>query len=1172
MLLLSRTKLKLSVLCPALIAMLACFALPVTAYAQQQTGQIDGRIVDSDGASVPDATVTITDLSRGFTLAVKSSASGDYTIPLLEPGDHYTITAIRQGFKGYVQKDISLQVAQTAKIDITMQIGEVAEVVTVTGAPPVLEAETSSIGQVITGSTVEDLPLNGRSTFRLIALTPGVTFNQSAYGQFGDLAVNSTFDANFSINGGRAQANEFLIDGVPSSAGFFDQITTLPIVDDTDQFKVEANNLSAQYGRYAGGAINVSTKAGRNTFHGNVFEFFRNSALDANDWFTKHAGNPIPAFKLNIFGGTIGGPVSLPKLYSGKDHTFFFISYQAASRIRGFPYNVLVPSAAEKSGCFVKPIYNPFTGTSVATRTVFPQNAAGLYCIPSRLFDPVAVASSTYFPKPTVAGEPFQNGLTTNYQVAPPVRVFQNIGSIRIDENVTSRYHLFGRYAMSNTNTTQPNGYGTIADALGAVGTTNLRNQSFAFDNTIVLTPSLTLSVDYGYARWFQYRQTLSYGFDVQTLGMPSTLAKQISVPMFPTYQIASYGGTNNQSYLHNGNDSHAILASLTKTAGPHTVITGVDLRYHKINFFNVLAATGTYNFATLQTQGALPGSGDAFASFLLGVGNGNTATSAGSIPVAGGVKLSDFYGAAYFQDNWRVTSKLALNLGVRYDGESPYIETRNRLSYFDPLVPNPLANTTFPGLRGGLQYVGTNGHSVNPYSREAANIAPRLGFAFSAHPTTVFRGGVGMVFAPLEISNNAVGFAPNLGYSPTTSWNATTIGGLTPVNLLRDPFPRGLIQPTGNSLGAATQAGQSLNVWAINPPTPRNYQWNFDVQQQMPGGALLDMAYVGSRGLYLTGNFDMNTLNPAYFPGGSMGLTAAQLTAQVTNPFASQVTIGALSQPKVARSQLLLPFPQFQTVLVENQTYGSSTYHSAQLKFVKRSSHGITLLTAYTWSKLISNANASDAPIGSSNNTTVQNYYDLRAERSLSELDTPHNFVTNFTYELPFGHGKAFGANVGREWDKVIGGFKMNGIWVEQSGQPLVFTTLITGINNGRTSLVPGVNPIIPGSRSNADRVNAWFNVNAFATPAPYTFGNTPRAYGAVRGPGLQNLDASLIKDANFEHFSAEFRAEVFNVTNTPHFALPITGRLNAQFGQIKSVVASPPEREIQLALKLAF
>ena len=1147
--------------------------LPFTfaAFAQQQTASLTGQVTDTSGGAVPGAQVSVSDPQRGIQIKVTTDERGNYTIPELSPGDHYQIDVSKPGFKESVQHDVSLQVAQAAKIDIRVEIGDVNESVTVSAAPPQLDTQTSSLGQVISGKTVENLPLNGRSTFRLIALTPGVTFSSAAYGQFGDVAVNTTWDTDFAINGGRAQSNEILIDGVPSSAGFFDQITTLPTVDDTQEFKVQSSNLSAEYGRYAGGVVNVTTKSGTNQFHGNAFDFLRNSAFDANDWFNKRGGNPRAPFRMNQYGGTIGGPLSIPGLYRGKDRTFFFVSYQGTSRLKGSTFIGTVPTAAERAGDFsglptyhgsTPTIYNPFSTTTNASgqkvRTGFAGNI-----IPSSMLDPVAVKLASYYPLPNY-GAP--GATVSNYLSNAPVTLRQDIVSLRVDQNVTQKYHLAGRYAYSRTPLTQPNTFGNVATSgPGAAGTTTFTNQSFAFDNLYVFSPTLLMNVNYGYARWYQMRQTLSYGFDNSTLGFPSSLVNAISIPMFPAINIGGgYTGLANQSYLNNGNDSHALLISFSKQLGRQSLSFGVDGRLHRINFFNVANSAGSYSFAIAQTQGPVAtqtvnGIGNGFASFLLGAG------SSGSIPIGSGVEMQNYYGAVYMQDDVRLTQKLTVNLGIRYDGESPYLDRHNELNYFDPAVASPAANASFRNLTGGLVFAGTGSTPRNVYTRQHNNVAPRVGFAFSPQSTLSVRGGFGMSYAPLEISNNAVGFSPSLGYASSTTWDASNDGGFTPANLLRNPFPQGLLQPSGNTLGAATQLGQNLTVWNHNPTTPYSLQWNFDIQQQFPSSILLDIGYSGSRGEHLTGTFDRNTLNPKYLSLGN------NLTTQVSNPFQPYVHVGSLSNATVARRQLLLPYPQFLSVQEVNDPYGSSTYHSLQTKLVKRTTHGLTFLVSYTWSKLISNVNAQNAPIGPTDNTGVQNYYDLKAERAVSELDQPQNLVVSGVAELPFGQGKLFLGNVSSFADKFIGGWKMTSILTEQSGFPLTLRAAGVGAAN-RPNLVPGVNPVIHGSRSNQERVQAWFNPLAFTTPPAYQFGSVGRTFTTVRGPGVQNLDASLEKDTAFEKVNMELRAEFFNVTNTPHFAMPDTAVQDPAFGTITSVISSPPERELQFALKLSF
>jgi hypothetical protein len=1130
-------------------------------FAQQQTASLTGQVTDSSGAVVPGAQVTISDPLRGARITETTDERGNYIFPELQPDDHYQIAVTKQGFKETVQRDVILQVAQAAKIDFKVDIGDVSQSVTVSAAPPQLDTQTSSLGQVITGQTVENLPLNGRSTFRLIALTPGVTFSQSAYGQFGDVAVNTTWDTNFSINGGRAQSNEILIDGVPSSVGFFDQITTLPIVDETQEFKVQSNNLSAQYGRFAGGVINVTTKGGTNEFHGNVFEFLRNSAFDANDWFNKRAGNPIAPFRMNQFGGTIGGPISIPHVYNGRDRTYFFASYQGTRRLKGSTFIGTVPTDAEKAGNFsaagLKPIYNPYTtDPTTKIRTAFSGNT-----ITPGLLDPVALKMIAYYPEPNTGGA---GAIVNNFLSNSPVIVHQDVASLRIDQNVTQKYHLSGRYAYSRTPLTQPNTFGNVASpGTSAVGTTTFSNQSFAFDNLYAFSPTLLLNVNYGFARWFQVRQTLSYGFNNASLGFPSSLVSAITIPMFPAINIGGgYTGFANQSYLNNGNDSHALLVSATKLLGRHTLTFGGDGRMHRINFFNVSNSAGSYSFAIAQTQGpnaTQAGNGNAFASFLLGFG------SSGSIPIGSGVELQDFYGAIYAQDDIRLTQKLTVNVGVRYDGESPYLDRHNELNYFDPNIASPAGNASFPNLKGGLVFAGSNGSPRNVYTSPHKNVVPRVGFAFSPQPTTSVRGGFGMSYAPLEIANNAVGFSPSLGYASSTSWNTSSDGGNTPTNLLRNPFPQGLVQPTGNSQGAGTQLGQTLTVWEHNPPTPYSLQWNLDVQHEFPHAILFDIGYAGSRGEHLTSTFDLDTLNPQY-----LSLNTA-LTNQVANPFQPYVSIGTLSAAKVAQRQLLLPYPQFLSVQEVNDPYGASTYHSLQTKLVKRMSNGVTFLAAYTWSKLISNVNAQNAPIGTTDNTGVQNYYNLRGERSVSELDQPHNLIVNGVVELPIGQGRRFFGNINHAANKFVGGWKMTSIFTEQSGFPLTLSAAGVGAGT-RPNLVPGIDPVIHGSRPTQQRVTAWFNKAAFITPPAYTFGTVGRTFTTVRGPGVQNVDASLEKDTSFERVNVELRAEFFNVTNTPHFSMPDMAVQDAGFGTITSLIPSPPERQIQFALKASF
>lgn len=1142
--------------------------------AQQQTAQLTGRVTDSKGAVIANASVTVSNSARGIHSAATTDSTGHYVVPLLPPADGYRIEVSAPGFESVQREGITLQVAQTAEVDFALRVGAVTQSVTVTGEPPVLDAQTSSVGQVIEKTAIAGLPLNGRSSFRLIQLTPGVNFNQSAAGQFGDVPVNTTWDANFAINGGRAQGNEILIDGVPSTVGFFNQITTIPSVDATEEFKVESNNLSAEYGRFSGGVINVTTKAGTDEFHGALFEFLRNNVLDANDYIDKEAGNAIPPFRMNQFGGAIGGPVILPKIYHRRGKTFFFGDYQGTRRVQGSTFLGTVPTALQRTGDFSQTynssgklvtIYNPFSTTqnpsnpSQYIRTAFPNNV-----IPSGMIDPVAKALMNYYPLPNKTGAPYTNA--NNYISDAPLIVDQDEGSARIDENATDKYRFFGRFGWSLTNLTQPNTYGNVASpGAGAVGTTPFHNWSFAFNNTIVLSPTELLTINYGFARWFQSRKTLSYGFDNSTLNFDPSFVSDITIPMFPAINVSSYSAMSGQSYLINGNDSHTIIASLTSIHGHHNIVAGVDLRMHKINFFNVQASGGTFSFTQAQTQGPNPNmasatAGNALASLLLGAGN------SGSMPVGFGNELTDWYVAGYLQDNIRLANNLVLNTGIRYEEESPYTDRHNELNYFSTTVASPAANPSFPNLTGGLVFAGVNGNSSQVYDWRTNQFGPRVGLAYTPIANTVIHTGFGIVYAPLEISDNAVGFAPNTGYSSSTSWSTSLNGGLTPNNLLHNPYPQGLVAPSGNTLGAGTSLGQSISVWDAHQKTPTTYQWNFGVERQLPGSLKVDASYVGTRGLYLTNDFQLDSLNPSYLSLGT------GLQTQVANPFQPYVSIGTLSSATVAQRQLLLPYPQFTGVLEENATWGDSDYQAAQVKINKLPTHGISFLVAYTFSKWLSNVPSADAAIGTTNSTTVQNYYDLAAEKSLSEDDFPQSLIANAVADLPFGRGKWLLNNTNSAVNKIISGWTVSGILTGQSGFPLALHATITDGGN-RPNFVPGVSPKLPGNRSRAEKVAEWFNTAAFAQPPAFTFGDVPRTIGSVRSPALKNLDFSLSKETQIhDRLRFQFRAEAFNLTNTPHFGLPNTTYSDTTFGQLNTLLPSPPTREIQFAGKIIF
>ncbi len=1140
-------------------------------FGQGTTAQIVGRISDPSGSAVPGAAIKVTNVDTGTVRELHSNESGSYVVPLLQPGN-YRLTISKEGFQPVSRAGIALLVDQVMRVDQALALGSMSQEVMVTASTPLLESETSAIGQVVDSAKIQSMPLNGRSSFRLVQLTPGLQASPASNGQFGDIPVNTNQDTTFSINGGRQMSNEILIDGVPSTTGQFNTITTIPSIEATREFKVQSSNLSAEWGRFGGGVVNVSTRSGTNEFHGALYEYLRNNVFDSNEFFNKGAGLSIPPFHMNQFGGAIGGPVHLGKLYNGRNRTFFFSDYQGTRYRRGDASRFSIPTAEQRNGDFSKTftqtgapivIYDPSStraNPSAAGQSIRTPFAGNI--LPANRIDPIAKKLIAYYPQPNTTGDPFT--VFNNYAENATRSIDQDQVSARIDHNFSDSYRIFGRMAQNRTSLTQPNLYGNIASPdPGAVGTTPFTQTTIALDNAINLSPTSVLNIKYGLARWYQERKTLSYGFDQRTLGVNNALVSQFQIPVFPNIVVEQYGALGGQSFFTSGNDTHSFIGAWTKVMGKVTLKAGGEMRLRRINFFLLGSGGGTFNFDRAFTRGPNPlqfydNAGNGMASLLLG------SPASGSVPIASGISAQNFYSASYLQTDVHLTTRLTMNAGLRWETESPFTERYNEMNYFNRDLPSPAKNSQFPDLRGGLVFATPDNRHV--WQWDKINIAPRLGFAWSALPKTVIRWGGGFFFAPAETSNAATAFASNAGYSSTTPYLASVDGGLTPAQTISNPYPGGLNQPVRNSLGASTYLGQGLSVWDSNQVMPVTYQWNFNIQRELPWQILLETAYVGSRGVHLAfKNRQMNTLDPQYLSLGTA------LNQQVTNPFYGTITTGTLAQKTVTRSQLLLPYPQFTGVNVINMTMANSLYHSMQVKMDKRFSSGIGVLVAYTFGKLISDSNNTVSNNGGAvnNSTGTQNWYNLRAERSLSEMDVTHAIVISFVGELPFGPGKKFLANTKGIASHLAGGWQINGITSNRSGFPLAMSATIVGGGNRPNST--GQSAAIDGSRTRGQQLNQWFNTSAFTQPPSYSYGNVSRTLPDVRGPGLFNLDLSLIKNMKLsEKAHLQLRFEYFNVTNTPSFSQPNTALGSGAFGRVQSTLLLP--RVGQVAAKINF
>ena len=1145
----------------------------IAGWAQSTSSTVSGKITDPSGSSVPAASVSASNEDTGLRRSASSNEEGGYVLPLLPPG-RYRIAVQKEGFKPVTRTGVILQVDQVARIDFVLDVGVVAESVVVTADAPLLDQETSALGQVVDNQKILNLPLNGRMTFRLVNLTPGIIVTPGSSGQFGDISVGTFDDINFSINGGRAQSNEVMVDGVPSTTGFLNLFTTVPSVDATQEFKVQSNSMSAEWGRFGGGVINVSTRGGTNELHGGLFEFLRNSASDSNEFFNKRAGRDIPPFRMNQFGGSLGGPVRLGKLYDGRNKTFFFANYDGTRWRRGDIFSTTVPTVLQRGGDFSRTftqtgdlivIYDPLTSTPVSPgsanyrRTAFPGNV-----IPSSRFDAVGANIVKFYPLPNAPGDPITQ--TQNFLSNAARGIDKNEGAIRIDQNWSDGFRMFGRLAVTDNVLGQPDHFHNEATpGVGANGNIKFRYYTASLDSTYTLSPARLLNVRYGLARFNWARKTRSYGFDQRSLGVADSVVRQMQVPVFPSMGVEGYSAMAGGSFIDTGQDTHSLLPSLTIIHGQHTWKAGGDLRLRRNNLWIISNGGGSYSVTRAFTRGPDPNvftanAGNGIASLLLG-----TAAS-GSIGSYPGASLQNFYYSAYVQDDWRVGKRLTLNFGLRYETESPYTERRDYLAYFDVNQKSPLANAAFPNLAGGLRFVAKDGLGRSAYAWDRNNFSPRIGLAYSADKRTTIRAGFGVFYGALELSNDLNNYTPvnGNGYSGATPF-VGSIDAVTPFAYLSNPFPTGLKSPPGSSAGALAMVGQAVSSWAYPGRTPYTMQWNFDVQRSIAADLLVDVAYAGSRAVHLARGYDYNALPTELLALGT------RLQELVDNPFYGRIDVGTLSQPRVQRRQLLLPFPQFTGVNVLNAAVANSVYHSLQIKVEKRLSHGQSFLVSFTAGKLIGDSNNNLAGLGvQGNGTGTQDWYNLKRERSISEMDISRSLTISHVAELPFGPGRHF-LKTKNVAGQILGGWNLSTIVTARTGMPLAVSAPIPGGGNRPHST--GVSAEISGDRSRNDQINRWFDTSQFTLPASFTLGNVSRTLPDVRGPGVLNFDFSLTKNVSIrERIGVQVRAEAFNAFNRPQFWMPNTAFGSLDFGRITASQQTVLPRVMQFAIKLKF
>jgi Carboxypeptidase regulatory-like domain/TonB dependent receptor-like, beta-barrel len=1149
--------------------------LATVAYAQDARGTIAGTVRDTTGGVVPGASVTITNVDMGTAVTAVTSVNGFFAVPYLIPGA-YAITIELPGFKKYSRQGIQLRVADRVHLEVDLEVGAAAEVVTVTAGTALLETTTASLGNVVDARRISELPTPHGDPYALIGLTAGVSAT-------GDPRLDRPFEpthiVGYAMDGTRGNRSDLTIDGVPSTAtaNAGEVIASyVPPPDIVQEFKVQTATFDASFGNTEGGVTNLSIKSGTNALHGTAYYNKTPSNLFANDFFANANHIPLADFTYNRYGGTAGGPVVLPG-YDGRRKTFFMYGFEgiheARPRNNGTP---TVPTEKMRSGDFSEllaigpqyQIYNPFTRRAIGNGR-FQQDPFPGNIIPQTLINPVARAALDYFARPLTRGN--ADG-TSNFQnPSLPETIKYATNTIRIDHNISDRQRLYGRYSWYDRNSNYNNYFSNLATGEWF----QFISRQAAFDHVYTFNNSTVLNLRYGY-NWF-VRGTdtnpANHGFDLTTLGFPAAYNASIpdDIRRFPRFDITGYQGTGFGGE-YRPNETHSFLATLNKSLGSHSVRTGMEFRrYRETSRFFANNQTGQFNFDATWTRGPLdnstvaPGSlGQSFASFLLGLPSSGSVTRAASYDEA-----SSTYGF-YVQDDWRVGSRLTLNLGVRYEIETALREGDNRsVRGFDAAVAQPMEaaaraalNQTATGVslsqfqvKGGVTFAGVDGQPSTLYETPKNNVMPRVGATFKVNEQTVVRGGYGVFYGFL---GQRRGDIITSGFTSTTSLTPTLDSGLHFIETLSNPFQAGIQEPVGSAAGIETFLGQSITFFDPNPTSPRMQRWQIGVQRELPGRWVLEASYVGNHGTDIQTSRNLNATPQQYLSTRPVRdqATIDYLSALVPNPFFGLMppTAGsAFRGQTIARERLLRPYPHFDAVNTTTNE-GRSWYHALQAGVQRRFSRGYTIGANYTYSRF---TEAIDFLNGA----------DPSPWEGISSQDVPHRLSVSGIWEVPVGSGRRFGANVPAALNALIGGWQVQGIYTYQSGFPIGFGNIIFTGDLDDIAL------------SGSDQtLSQWFNTDAGFNKTPgQELGSNVRTFplrlDSVRTDNLNNVDLSVLKNLSLRTGRAlQFRLEAINALNHPQFPGPNTTPTQVAFGTISASNQRNYARRVQVTLKLVF
>lgn len=1131
---------------------------PALLTAQEYRSTISGTVTDPSGASVPNVKIEATERNTGARYETVSGPSGDYSLPFLPPGP-YTLTAEAAGFKKHTQEGVNVTANQRLTINIALQIGNQVETVTVTADASMLQTATASVGQSISENQIASLPMNGRTPLTLAQLSFGVTPSS-------DPRFTRPFDnagpSGFSMGGGQAQSNELLLDGAPDMTRNR-RVAYNPPVDAVQEIKVEAFQPDAAYGSTGGGTVNVVLKSGTNDLHGSLYEFHQNQRLKATPFFTNAAGQRKPVTRFNQYGLTIGGPVVLPKIVNGRNRLFFFFGAEGIRQSEPEPAFSTVATAAQRRGDFSQllsvgsayQLFDPTTGVREGSRIRRQPFANNI--IPASRLNPVAQRFLEFIPQPNFTGGPADG---TNNFFSNMVRsdVFSSFMG-RIDFIVSDRHKFFlsGRYNDRVEN--RGNRFSNLA-----TGNNLLRqNWGVTLDDLYTLSPTFIINTRLNWTRFVEGSIRPSDGFDFTSLGLPASLKASSAKNVLPIVDFSNFTDIGHSGGDRTPFDSYQIFLAATKIYGRHTFKFGTDLRTQRESSNSFGNSSGAFTFAQNWLRGPLDNApnaplGQDLGAFLLGLPTG------GSFDVNATRTQSSKYVSLFVQDDWRVSANLSFNFGLRYEKETGTIERHNRaVRGFDPAAslsitaaaraaytvnPSPLLPPSQFNPAGGLIFADPDNRRI--YETPSNVFGPRFGFSWSPAilgARTVIRGGAGFFYQTFGTFG-----IQQPGFSQRTQLVATLDNFLTPAATLSDPFPGGIQQPAGAFAGVNTFLGQSVRFVQRELDQPYTVRWNFNVQRELTRNLLLEVGYIGSVARRLPVDRNVNFFPAEFLSTSPVRDQAAidRLTAVVANPFRGLLPGTGLNGSTVAVEQLLRPHPQFSGtggVREDAQTVGWSNFHMFQVRLDRRFANGLQFLTNFQWSKMLEATNYLFESAPSLN-------------KRIAGEDRPLRLVFSATYELPFGRGKRFGAGAGAWTDRIIGGWKINGIYTAQSGPLVTFG-----------------NVIFFGGDLQWDnrRVERVFNTSLFETGAARQLNRNqrtfPEVFSAYRADIVNNVDLSVIKNIPIvERIKLQFRAESFNAFNRAAFNGPNMDPVNRNFGVITSTANLP--RTFQLALRLTF